>query len=89
MSVNPGFGGQSFIESSTAKIARLSAMLREIGSDADIEVDGGIFAGNVEKVVAAGANVLVSGTGIFGQPDYRVAISEMRQNALNIQHASH
>jgi ribulose-phosphate 3-epimerase len=89
MSVNPGFGGQSFIESSTAKIARLSAMLREIGSDADIEVDGGIFAGNVEKVVAAGANVLVSGTGIFGQPDYRVAISEMRQNALNIQYASH
>jgi ribulose-phosphate 3-epimerase len=89
MSVNPGFGGQSFIESSTAKIARLSAMLREIGSDADIEVDGGIFAGNVEKVVAAGANVLVSGTGIFGQPDYRIAISEMRQNALNIQHASH
>jgi ribulose-phosphate 3-epimerase len=64
-------------------------MLREIGSDADIEVDGGIFAGNVEKVVAAGANVLVSGTGIFGQPDYRIAISEMRQNALNIQHASH
>ena len=66
MSVNPGFGGQSYIPTSTAKIARLRAMLDAIGSTAELEVDGGIKPGNAAEVVAAGATVLVAGSAIFG-----------------------
>ncbi len=65
MTVNPGFGGQTYIPSSTAKIARLRAMLDGIGSQAEIEVDGGINADTVAEVVAAGATVLVAGTAVF------------------------
>ena len=78
MSVNPGFGGQSFIPSSTAKIARAAALLQKAGSTADLEVDGGIYAGNAGQVIKAGANVLVSGTGVFGQPDWAAAIAGLR-----------
>ena len=69
MSVNPGFGGQSYIPTSTAKIARLRAMLDAIGSTAELEVDGGIKPGNAAEVVAAGATVLVAGSAIFGGPN--------------------
>ncbi len=65
MSVNPGFGGQSYIPGSTAKIRRLRQMLDAIGSTADLEVDGGIKASNAAAVVQAGANVLVVGSAIF------------------------
>ncbi len=65
MSVNPGFGGQSYIPGSTAKIRRLRQMLDEMGSTADLEVDGGIKVSNVAEVVQAGANVLVVGSAIF------------------------
>jgi ribulose-phosphate 3-epimerase len=65
MSVNPGFGGQSYIPSSTARIARLRAMLDEIGSRAELEVDGGVNLSNAATVVGAGATVLVAGTAIF------------------------
>ncbi len=85
MSVNPGFGGQSFIENSNAKIAKLSSMIKERGLDIDIEVDGGVYTGNIEQIAAAGANVFVAGTGIFGQPDYQAAISEMRKISENVQ----
>jgi ribulose-phosphate 3-epimerase len=66
MSVNPGFGGQSYIPGSTAKIRRLRGMLDAIGSPADLEVDGGVKPGNAAEIVAAGANVLVAGSAIFG-----------------------
>ena len=79
MSVNPGFGGQSFIPSSTAKIARAAALLQKAGSTAELEVDGGIYAGNAGQVIKAGANVLVSGTGVFGQPDWAAAIGGLRR----------
>jgi ribulose-phosphate 3-epimerase len=69
MSVNPGFGGQSYIPTSTAKIARLRAMLDAIGSTAELEVDGGIKPANATEVVAAGATVLVAGSAIFGGPN--------------------
>ena len=69
MSVNPGFGGQSYIPTSTAKIARLRAMLDAFGSAAELEVDGGIKATNAAEVVAAGATVLVAGSAIFGGPN--------------------
>jgi ribulose-phosphate 3-epimerase len=66
MSVNPGFGGQSYISRSTERIGRLRAMLDEMGSEAEIEVDGGINPDTVVEVVKAGATVLVAGTAIFG-----------------------
>jgi ribulose-phosphate 3-epimerase len=65
MSVNPGFGGQSYIPSSTTKIARLRAMLDAIGPPAELEVDGGINAATIAEVVGAGATVLVIGSAIF------------------------
>ena len=78
MSVNPGFGGQQFIPSALDKIRRLRAMVRERGLAVDIEVDGGVKLDNVAGVVAAGANVLVSGSGIFGTKDYAATIAAMR-----------
>ncbi len=65
MSVNPGFGGQSYISGSAAKIRRLRQMLDAIGSQARLEVDGGIKPGNAAEVVAAGATVLVAGSAVF------------------------
>jgi ribulose-phosphate 3-epimerase len=65
MSVSPGFGGQSYINSSTAKIARLRAMLDRMGSQAELEVDGGINLSTVAAVVEAGATVLVAGSAVF------------------------
>ncbi len=66
MSVNPGFGGQSYIPGSTDKIRRLRQMLDAIGSTADLEVDGGVKTHNAAEIAAAGANVLVAGSAIFG-----------------------
>ena len=69
MSVNPGFGGQSYIEASTAKLSRARAMLDEVGSDAELEVDGGVGVSNVEEIVNAGASVVVAGSAVYGHPD--------------------
>ena len=69
MSVNPGFGGQSYIPGSTAKIARLRRMLDELGSAAELEVDGGINEETIATVVQAGATVLVAGSAIFNKMD--------------------
>ena len=81
MSVNPGFGGQKFIPSALPKIAELRRMILEGGHDVDIEVDGGIKLDNVAAVAAAGANVLVAGSAVFGTPDYAATIAEMRRRA--------
>jgi ribulose-phosphate 3-epimerase len=67
MSVNPGFGGQSFIDSQLAKIAALRAMLDERGLDVTIEVDGGVAPGTAGRCVAAGASALVAGSAVFGK----------------------
>jgi ribulose-phosphate 3-epimerase len=67
MSVNPGFGGQSYIPSSTEKIQRLRQMLDAIGSEAELQVDGGVKANNAAEVVSAGATCLVSGSGVFNK----------------------
>ncbi|HEX9205726.1 MAG TPA: ribulose-phosphate 3-epimerase [Candidatus Deferrimicrobiaceae bacterium] len=80
MSVNPGFGGQAFLPSSLGKIELLRTQLTRAGLNVDIQVDGGIKADNVGEVVAAGANVIVSGSGIFGTPDYGKTIDLMRKN---------
>lgn len=70
MSVNPGFGGQSFIKQSLNKIRRIKALLQESGSSAKIEVDGGVTPENTAELVAAGADVLVSGSAFFNHPPY-------------------
>ncbi len=80
MTVNPGFGGQEYLPAMTPKIELLRAQLARSGLPVDIEVDGGIKAGNVEEVVRAGANVIVSGSGIFGTDDYGKTIALMRRN---------
>ena len=79
MSVNPGFGGQSFIPSALDKIRRLRKMIVDRGLSVDIEVDGGVKLENVGEVCAAGANVIVSGSGVFGTKDYNATINEMRK----------
>lgn len=78
MSVNPGFGGQRFIASALDKIRRLRRMIDERGLQVDIEVDGGVKLDNIAEVVAAGADVIVSGSGIFGTTDYAATIAAMR-----------
>jgi ribulose-phosphate 3-epimerase len=83
MSVNPGFGGQQFIEAVVPKIAALRATVERRGLSTDIEVDGGVAPDTVSRVVGAGANVLVAGSAIFGAPhhDYRAAIQALRDGA--------
>src|SRR3954470_2498640 len=78
MSVNPGWGGQSFIPASVEKVRRLRAMLDERGSTAKVEVDGGVNAQTARQVVAAGADVLVAGNAVFRAQDYRKAIADLR-----------
>lgn len=82
MSVNPGFGGQSFIPAALRKIRALREMADARGlHDLWIEVDGGIGPKNVGEVAAAGANVFVAGSAVFGQPDYGAVIAAMKANA--------
>ena len=79
MSVNPGFGGQSFIESTYRKIEAARRLIDASGRDIRLEVDGGIKVDNVRAVADAGADTFVAGSAIFGQPDYRAVIDEMRE----------
>jgi ribulose-phosphate 3-epimerase len=79
MTVNPGFGGQAYLPAMTGKIELLRSQLIRAGLSVDIEVDGGIKEDNLEAVVRAGANVIVSGSGIFGTKDYGKTIAGMRK----------
>ena len=78
MSVNPGFGGQSFIASALRKIERARQLIDASGRDIRLEVDGGIKVDNIRAVADAGADTFVAGSAIFGRPDYRAVIGEMR-----------
>jgi ribulose-phosphate 3-epimerase len=82
MTVNPGFGGQKFISAVLPKIAALARMLEERGLSIPIEVDGGIGPDTAFKAVQAGATVLVAGSAVFGRPDIKAAIAELRAAAL-------
>ena len=81
MSVNPGFGGQSYISVVTKKIKELRALIDEMGLDIDIEVDGGVKPSNISEVVNAGANVIVAGSAIFNAGDIDEAVKSLRENA--------
>ena len=81
MTVNPGFGGQRYIEAGTRKVSDLRALADRLNPALEIEVDGGVRPETAATVAAAGANVLVAGTAVFGQPDYRAAISGIRAAA--------
>jgi ribulose-phosphate 3-epimerase len=78
MSVNPGFGGQSFIASALRKIEQARRLIDASGRDIRLEVDGGIKPDNIRRVADAGADTFVAGSAIFGQPDYRAVIQAMR-----------
>lgn len=78
MSVNPGFGGQSFIKSSISKIRVLRKMIEERGLEVGIEVDGGVSPATIGDVSGAGCNIFVAGSAVFGQPDYARVIEEMQ-----------
>lgn len=78
MSVNPGFGGQSFIPSSLAKISQLKARIDSLGLDVGIEVDGGISSTTIEKVAEAGANIFVAGSAVYTAADYGATIAQLR-----------
>ncbi|EWH10816.1 ribulose-phosphate 3-epimerase [Catenovulum agarivorans DS-2] len=84
MSVNPGFGGQSFIPYTLDKIRQLRARINELGLNTRIEVDGGVKTNNIAEVAAAGADMFVAGTAIFGADDYKVAVDEMRSELAKV-----
>ena len=85
MTVNPGFGGQSFIESSLPKITELRQRIDKLDLSIELEVDGGVKAGNIEQIAAAGADVFVAGSAVFGAENYRMTIAQLKENGLKGQ----
>ena len=81
MSVNPGFSGQSYIASSTAKVRKVRKMLDDAGSKAELQVDGGIKISNIAEVAGAGADVFVAGSAVYGSDDYGATIEAMKRAA--------
>jgi len=84
MSVNPGFGGQSFLDSVLRKIGQARQLIDATGRDIRLEVDGGIKVDNIRRVASAGADCFVAGSAIFGQPDYRAVIDAMRAELAGV-----
>ncbi|MDP6993433.1 MAG: ribulose-phosphate 3-epimerase [Woeseiaceae bacterium] len=78
MSVNPGFGGQTFIDSSLAKLREARQIIDRSGREIRLEIDGGVKTGNIREIAAAGADTFVAGSAIFGSDDYAATISEMK-----------
>lgn len=86
MSVNPGFGGQSYIPSANRKIVELAEMASRLGCSPVIEVDGGVKVDNIAEVARAGAHAFVAGSAIFGKPDYQKEVSAMRAELAGVPH---
>ena len=80
MTVNPGFGGQSFIRSCLPKITELRQRIDALGLPIELEVDGGVKTENIEEIAAAGADVFVAGSAVFGADDYRTTIARLKDN---------
>ncbi|MDX2370919.1 MAG: ribulose-phosphate 3-epimerase [Colwellia sp.] len=84
MSVNPGFGGQSFIPTTLDKLRLVKEKIIQSGRDIRLQVDGGVKANNIAEIAAAGADMFVAGSAIFSQTDYKVAIDEMRAELVKV-----
>ena len=84
MSVNPGFGGQSFIPATLKKLRQARRMIDESGCHIRLEVDGGVKTDNIAEIAAAGADMFVAGSAIFGKPDYRQVIEQMRAQLASL-----
>ncbi|NRD75669.1 ribulose-phosphate 3-epimerase [Shewanella sp. VB17] len=85
MSVNPGFGGQSFIPSTLDKLRQVRQLIDDSGYDIRLEVDGGVKVNNIAEIAAAGADMFVAGSAIFNQPDYQAVIDEMRTELASVK----
>lgn len=81
MTVNPGFGGQSFIDACVPKIQSLRGVLDRHGLETELEVDGGVKTDNIDRIAHAGADVFVAGSAVFGSRDYAATISELKRKA--------
>lgn len=86
MSVNPGFGGQSFIPHTLEKLRQTRARIDASGLDIRLEVDGGVKTSNIAEIAAAGADMFVAGSAIFNQPDYKKVIDDMRSELAKVRH---
>ncbi len=84
MSVNPGFGGQSFIPATLDKLRAARALIDASGRDIRLEIDGGVTPKNIAEIAAAGADTFVAGSAIFNQPDYKAVIAEMRAQLASV-----
>jgi len=84
MSVNPGFGGQSFIPTTLDKLRLVKEKIKQSGRDIRLQVDGGVKANNIAEIAAAGADMFVAGSAIFSQADYKLAIDEMRTELATV-----
>jgi len=85
MSVNPGFGGQSFIPSTLDKLRQVRERIDASGFDIRLEVDGGVKVDNIAEIAAAGADTFVAGSAIFGKPDYKAVVDEMRAELAKVE----
>lgn len=85
MSVNPGFGGQKFIDSTLDKLRTVRKLIDDSGRDIRLEVDGGVNAQNIGRIAEAGADMFVAGSAIFNQADYKTAISQMRDELAKVR----
>ncbi|SMB87160.1 ribulose-5-phosphate 3-epimerase [Pasteurella testudinis DSM 23072] len=85
MSVNPGFGGQSFIPATLDKLRQVRSRIDQSGFDIRLEVDGGVKVNNIAQIAAAGADMFVAGSAIFDQPDYADVINAMRQQLASVE----
>ncbi|MFH4620746.1 ribulose-phosphate 3-epimerase [Vibrio furnissii] len=85
MSVNPGFGGQSFIPHTLDKLRAVRKLIDDSGRDIRLEIDGGVKVDNIREIAAAGADMFVAGSAIFGQPDYKSVIDAMRAELAHVE----
>ncbi len=85
MSVNPGYGGQSFIPSTLDKLRQVRQLIDQSGRNIRLQVDGGVKVDNIAEIAAAGADMFVAGSAIFNQPDYKVVVDQMRQQLASVE----
>ena len=85
MSVNPGFGGQSFLPSTLKKLQQARRLIDESGLDIRLEVDGGVKVDNIAEIAVAGADMFVAGSAIFGKLDYKQIIDQMRAQLASVK----